>query len=94
MDVSLAQSIKENRLAPLHSNKDVKTSMAAANPGSRSKNQRGSVSSNPESYRLLFAKIEVEFVVEETGARVVAIHPAPPEQTNGHSRDFTDPVSG
>jgi hypothetical protein len=93
-DVSLAQSVKENRLAPLYSNKDVKTSMAAAkqtleeilaqDPRSShkgvSKNQRGSVSSNPESYRLLFAKIEVEFVVEETGARVVAIHSAPPEE--------------
>ena len=40
-----------------------------------SKNQRGSVSSEP--YRLLFCRLEIEFLVKESGAIVVGMRKAP-----------------
>lgn len=90
-ETSLAQFVEDNRLAPLYSNKDA-TSFEAAkktlqeilaqDPRSSHKgvstNQRGSLS-NETSYRLIFSGVEVEFVVEESGAQVVNIHPAPLE---------------
>jgi hypothetical protein len=44
-----------------------------------STNQRGSVSS--EVYKLLFCRVEVEFLVQDDGAKVVGIHPAVDRQT-------------
>jgi tRNA-Thr(GGU) m(6)t(6)A37 methyltransferase TsaA len=96
-ETSLAQFVKENRLAPLYANKD-KTSLEAAkntlkeilaqDPRSShkgvSKNRRGSLSSE-SSYRLIFSGVEVEFVVEESGARVVGVHPAPVERQESSS---------
>lgn len=40
-----------------------------------SKNQRGSLSS--EEYRLLFGRLEIEFIVNESGATVIGIQKAP-----------------
>ena len=89
---SLEQHIQANRLAPLYPSKD-KTSLEAAtqtlteilaqDPRSShkgvSKNQRGSLSKDT-SYRLIFAYVEVEFIVEETGALVIDIHEAPEDR--------------
>jgi tRNA-Thr(GGU) m(6)t(6)A37 methyltransferase TsaA len=96
-ETSLVQFVKQNRLKPLYASKD-KTSLEAAkntleeilaqDPRSShkgvSKNQRGSVS-NESSYRLMFSGVEVEFVVEESGARVVDVHPAPVERQESSS---------
>jgi tRNA-Thr(GGU) m(6)t(6)A37 methyltransferase TsaA len=80
----LAMFYKSNDLAPLYSNKDptalqaaiqTLTEILAQDPRSShkgvTKNQRGSVSS--ETYRLLFCRVEVEFLVDDSGARVVGI---------------------
>ena len=78
---------QNNDLAPLYSNKDptalqaaiqTLTEILAQDPRSShkgvSKNQRGSVSS--DTFRLLFCRVEVEFLVGDSGARVVGIHNA------------------
>ena len=78
---------RRNYLAPLYPSKDP-TALPAAlqtlkeilaqDPRSShkgvSKNQRGSVSS--ETFKLLFCKIEVEFLVEDNGAKIVGIREA------------------
>ena len=83
----LAKFHKNNELAPLYGNKDptalqaaihTLTEILAQDPRSSHKgvshNQRGSVSS--ETYRLLFCRVEVEFLVDDSGAKVVGIHKA------------------
>jgi tRNA-Thr(GGU) m(6)t(6)A37 methyltransferase TsaA len=90
-ETSLEKFVESNRLAPLYSNKD-QTSLEAAkvtlkeilaqDPRSSHKgvstNQRGSLSS--DFYRLSFSGVEVKFVVEDTGATIMEIHPAPVEE--------------
>jgi tRNA-Thr(GGU) m(6)t(6)A37 methyltransferase TsaA len=90
---ALKRHVQYNRLAPLYPKTTAASSFEAAkqtlieilaqDPRSShkgvSKNQRGSLSKKNESYRLIFARIEVEFVVKESGAYVIAIHAAPEE---------------
>ena len=90
---SLSDYIKQNRLAPLYSNKD-KTSLQGArdtlleilaqDPRTShkgiSKNQRGSMSGS-ESYKILFCKVEIEFIVKDSGATVIAVNPYDAEVT-------------
>lgn len=96
----LTQCVGENRFAPLYSNKDDTSREAAKatlkeilaqDPRSShkgvSKNQRGSFS-NDSSYRLIFSGVEVEFVVEEMGAIVVGIQPAPIDRQHSSSRQI------
>ena len=92
-DADLLKHVKANRLAPLYSKKDLVSNFQAAkqtlieilaqDPRSSHKgvttNQRGSLSGT-EPYKILFAFVEVEFVVNENGAYVIAIHPAPQEE--------------
>lgn len=78
----LTNFVKRNRLAPLYPSRDIEslsaatrtlTEILAQDPRSShkgvSRNQRGSTSN--ETYKLLFCGIEVEFLVNESGARVV-----------------------
>jgi tRNA-Thr(GGU) m(6)t(6)A37 methyltransferase TsaA len=87
---TLESMIQQNRLAPLYPASD-KTSMDGAqktlleilaqDPRSShkgDKNARGSLSNEP--YRLLFGGIEVEFIVDETGATVMGVVPSPVEK--------------
>jgi tRNA-Thr(GGU) m(6)t(6)A37 methyltransferase TsaA len=66
----------------LEAAKQTLTEILAQDPRSShkgvSKNRRGSLSQD-ESYKLIFARVEVEFVVKESGAYVIAIHRAPEE---------------
>ena len=94
---SLSHYLKRNRLAPLYSSKD-KTSLQGAkstlleilaqDPRTShkgiSKNQRGSMS-GAETYKIIFCKVEIEFVVEESGATIVAVHTYDAEATNTHN---------
>ena len=85
---SLEYFVKRNRLAPLYPSKDgcsleaarqTLTEILAQDPRSShkgvSKNQRGSLST--ETYKLLFCGIEVEFLVDESGARVLKLTEVP-----------------
>lgn len=90
MESLLADFVQENALAPLYPQSDptshqgaVQTlkEILAQDPRSSHKglsnNQRGSVSS--ETFRLLFCRVEVEFIIGEGGAKVVGIRPTPAE---------------
>ena len=86
----LAGMASRNRLAPLYPSSD-DTSVEAAeqtlleilsqDPRSShkgEKNTRGTISS--ESYKLIFGKCEIEFLVKDSGATVTGINEAPPSE--------------